>query len=124
MSINQRNFSSVRRIWFMMCQAMIMKEESIMTKFTDNTAKKRFELVLDGGTAIADYQREDGNLSINRVYVPEELRGQGAAGQIMAEIVKAAAKTGEKIIPVCSYAVAWMEKHGKNPPKKNTHAPR
>jgi len=95
-----------------------------MTKFTDNTAKKRFELELDGGTAIADYQRDGGTLSINRVYVPEELRGQGAAGQIMAEIVKAAEQAGEQIIPVCSYAAAWMEKHGKNPPKKNGHAPR
>ena len=61
-----------------------------MTKFTDNTKKSRFELELDGGTAIADYQRNGDSLSINRVFVPEELRGQGAAGKIMAEIVKAA----------------------------------
>lgn len=94
-----------------------------MAKFTDNTAKKRFELQLDGGIAVADYAREGGTLSINRVYVPEELRGQGAAGQIMAEIVKAAEQAGEKIVPVCSYAAAWMEKNGKKPPKKNGHKP-
>lgn len=94
-----------------------------MAKFTDNTAKKRFELELDGGTAVADYRREGSTLSINRVYVPEELRGQGAAGQIMAEIVKAAEQAGEKIVPVCSYAVAWMEKHGKKPSKNNGYRP-
>lgn len=95
-----------------------------MAKFTDNTGKNRFELELDGGIAVADYTRDGNTVSVNRVFVPEELRGQGAAGQIMAEIVKAAEKNGDKIIPVCSYAVAWMEKHGKNPPKKNGHVPR
>lgn len=95
-----------------------------MAKFTDNTAKKRFELELDGGTAVADYTRDGDTVSVNRVFVPEELRGQGAAGQIMAEIVKAAEKNGDKIVPVCSYAVAWMEKNGRKTPKKNGAAPR
>lgn len=94
-----------------------------MTKFTDNTKANRFELELDGGTAIADYTRDGDSLSINRVFVPEELRGQGAAGKIMAEIVQAAEKNGDRIVPVCSYAVSWMEKHGKKPPKKSGHAP-
>lgn len=94
-----------------------------MTKFTDNTKKNRFELELDGGVAIADYSRDGRKLSINRVFVPEELRGQGAAGQIMAEIVKVAEKNGDTLVPVCSYAVSWMEKHGKKSPKKGGHTP-
>lgn len=94
-----------------------------MTKFTDNTEENRFELELDGGTAIADYSRDGDKLSINRVFVPEELRGQGAAGKIMAEILQMAEKNGDTLVPVCSYAVAWMEKNGKKTPKKGGQAP-
>jgi len=95
-----------------------------MEKFTDNTAESRFELAFDGGTAIADYQRDGNTVTINRVFVPEELRGQGAAGKIMTEIARTAEKDGLTLVPVCSYAVAWMEKNAQKPPRKNGHTPR
>ena len=43
--------------------------------------------------------------------VDEALRGQGMAGQLMQRAAEHLRAGGKKAVPVCSYAVAWFEKH-------------
>lgn len=50
---------------------------------------------------------------ITRTYVADSLRGQGVAGKLMERAVKVIASRSRTPIPVCSYAVSWLEKHGK-----------
>jgi hypothetical protein len=78
---------------------------------TDNAARGRFELVEEGQTAFADYQRADGRLIIPHVETPPALRGGGVAGRLMAGVVAHARAEGVKITPLCSYAAAWMRRH-------------
>jgi predicted GNAT family acetyltransferase len=82
--------------------------------FTDNKAKSRFELHVDGHLAVADYRRHDEVLMIPHVEADLPLRGTGAAGRLMEQVAAAARAQGLKIRPVCSYAVAWMRRHPDN----------
>ena len=77
----------------------------------DNQALKRYELQVDGYIAYANYRLDKGVINIDYVFAPPELRGSGAAGKLMAEIVKMAQERGVKIHPICGYAVAWLKKH-------------
>lgn len=83
--------------------------------FSDNTKENRFEYKVGEHTAYADYRREGKTLFIDYVFSPEELRGTGAAGQLMQHIADAAQKDGSSIVPICGYAVSWMRKHQKPP---------
>lgn len=84
-------------------------------KFSDNAAESRFELEVDGHTAYADYRREGKKLFIDYVFSPEELRGTGAAGNLMKHIVEAAGREGAEIVPICGYAVSWLRKNQRPP---------
>ena len=66
-----------------------------------------------GGMAaeVTFHQRTDGAMSIDHTYVSPELRGQGAAGKLMAAAAQRFRQQGKKAVPVCSYAVAWFQDH-------------
>ena len=78
---------------------------------TDNAARRRYELDVDGQTVFSDYRRDGDTVALTHVEAPEVLRGTGAAGRLMEGIMDIAAKEGLSIVPVCSYAVAWMKRH-------------
>jgi len=53
----------------------------------------------DANTIIADH-----------TYVSESLRGEGIAGKLFAELIKYAEAENKKIVPLCSYVKAKMER--------------
>jgi uncharacterized protein len=77
----------------------------------DNTTAQRFELSVGDQTAFAEYDRVGDTLRITYVYAPESLRGTGAAGRLMEGLSAIAGIKGQKIIPVCRYAVAWYKRN-------------
>ncbi len=77
----------------------------------DNTARHRYELEVDGATVFSDYRRDGDTVSLTHVEAPMSLRGTGAAGRLMEGIMDIAARDKLSIVPVCSYAVAWMKRH-------------
>ncbi|MFI4934804.1 MAG: GNAT family N-acetyltransferase [Caulobacterales bacterium] len=82
-----------------------------MVKLHDNRAQSRFELAEQGAVAFADYRLENGALLIDHVESPEALRGTGAAGRLMEGLVEEARRQGLKLVPHCSYAQAWLQRH-------------
>lgn len=82
-----------------------------MVRVTDNVEHSRFELAEDGHVAFADYHRSGHTLTIPHVEAPHVLRGTGAAGRLMQGMLEIVRARGEKVVPVCPYAVAWMHKH-------------
>jgi len=88
--------------------------------FTDNTATNRFELKVNDSIAYADYRRADGKLYIDFVEAPAALRGTGAAGRLMEQIVTLAERENIEIVPICGYAASWLKKKAGQP---NTEAP-
>ncbi len=81
------------------------------TAVTDNLARSRYELTQDGLTAFADYSRRNGKVVIPHVEAPPELRGTGVAGRLMEGVVADVRAKGEKLVPLCPYAAAWMKRH-------------
>lgn len=77
----------------------------------NNPSASRYELVVDGKLAIADYRLKDKIIAITHVETPPELRGQGVAAKLMAGIVTDAKERGLTIQPICPYAIAYMQKH-------------
>jgi predicted GNAT family acetyltransferase len=84
-----------------------------MSDVTDNAGRSRFELVEDGQTAVADYRRQDGRLMITHVEAPPALRGKGAAGRLMTGVMDAARAEGVKVVPLCSYAAAFVRRNAQ-----------
>lgn len=82
-----------------------------MGEFKDNAAKSRFELIGEGGDVFADYRMDGERLVISYVYAAPELRGSGAAGRLMKEVAEHARAGKLKIVPLCGYASAWMQRH-------------
>ena len=77
----------------------------------DNHEGSRFELEIDGQIVFASYRRTGSTLAILHVEAPLPLRGTGAAGRLMEGIMEIARATGAKIVPLCSYASAWLRRH-------------
>lgn len=81
-------------------------------KVTDNKNAGRFELIEEGGTAFANYKREAGKIYILHVEAPEALRGKGAASRLMQGIAALARAEKTELLPICPYAVHWLNKNG------------
>jgi hypothetical protein len=77
----------------------------------DNVDRSRFELQVGGEVAFATYRREPGRLVISYVYAPPVLRGTGAADRLMEGVAARARAEGERIMPLCGYARAWLRGH-------------
>ena len=82
-----------------------------MNGVVDNPDKSRFEMEEAGLIALADYRRHESVLVIPHVEAPPALRGTGAAGRLMAGMLALVRQRGEKIVPTCSYAAAYMRQH-------------
>jgi predicted GNAT family acetyltransferase len=82
--------------------------------FADNAQTHRFEYTVEGAVVFAKYRRDETTLYIDYVEAPHELRGTGASGKLMQNIIDFARKEKLKVIPICGYAAAWMAKNKGN----------
>lgn len=55
--------------------------------------------------------RSEGVVTITSTFVSPVLRGQGVAAALMEALAEELRATGQKTVPVCSYAVRWFEQH-------------
>jgi uncharacterized protein len=82
-----------------------------MIAVKDNPERRRYELDIGGEIAFANYRRDGAKVLIPHVEAAPPLRGTGAAGKLMEGIMAIARAEGLKIVPLCSYASAWMRRH-------------
>ncbi|MDY0028504.1 MAG: GNAT family N-acetyltransferase [Pseudobdellovibrionaceae bacterium] len=85
-----------------------------MSPFRNNTALSRFEYHVGENFTLASYHIKEKTLFIDYVESPLPLRGTGAAGKLMQEIVTYAENKNLSIIPICGYAAAWLKKNNRN----------
>jgi predicted GNAT family acetyltransferase len=78
---------------------------------SDNRARQRFELEIDGHIAFADYRRQGTRLVIPHVEAALPLRGTGAASTLMKGIMEIARREEWKVVPLCGFASAWLRRH-------------
>ncbi len=77
----------------------------------DNAAQGRLEWSESGHIAYASYRLADSRLTIPHVEAAVPLRGTGAAGRLMEAVAMHARERQWKVVPLCSYAVAWFNRH-------------
>ena len=77
----------------------------------DNPAESRYELRTDAGVAVADYIRQGDVLIITHTGTPPALRGQGIASRLVKAMLSDVRRRGLKIMPLCSFVDAYIERH-------------
>ncbi len=77
----------------------------------DNDDLHRFEAQENGLTVFANYREHDGRYLLTHVEADLAMRGTGAAARLMQAIVEHARANALKLVPRCSYAVAWFQRH-------------
>ncbi|MEM2088508.1 MAG: GNAT family N-acetyltransferase [Thermoproteota archaeon] len=71
-----------------------------------------FYIVLAGSEkAVVKYQVKGREIFVISTYTPQEHRGKGIAEKLITEVIKFAEKENLKIVPICSYAKHYFEKH-------------
>jgi predicted GNAT family acetyltransferase len=78
---------------------------------TRNPTENRFETVIDGYLCKLDYIQDGKNFVITHVGVHPELRGQGIAGKIVEVSLEYARENDLRVVPMCSYAAAYIRRH-------------
>jgi hypothetical protein len=71
----------------------------------------RFETQVDGAHCVLDYTLADGVLTITHTGVPAEVGGRGIAAALVQAAVDEVRAQGWKVMPACSYAQTWMQRH-------------
>lgn len=79
-------------------------------------AQRRFQAIVEGQACVADYRPGNGVLAITHTEVPPGLEGRGIAGALVQAVLDHAQAHGLKVLPLCSYARAYMRRHPETAP--------
>ena len=88
-----------------------MKVDIEKLEVTHNEAEHTFEVWIEGHRSKLDYIQEGKNFVITHVGVYPEFRGQGVAGKIVDAALQYARQHSLRVIPMCSYAAAYIRRN-------------
>ena len=88
-----------------------MKEEYKHLDLVKNETGNRFEMNVDGNTAIIEYKEYPGKIALLHTEVPPQLEGKGAATAIIEKTLDYIEKKNFKLIPLCPLLVAYIKRH-------------
>lgn len=85
-------------------------------KVFNNSEKSRFEVTVDGHTAVCEYKLVKDRIIYTHTEVPVALEGKGI-GSLLAKTALAYAKTESlKIMPLCPYIAGYIKRHPEYKP--------
>ena len=78
-----------------------------------NSEDNRFEIHSEGGgePAVLEYTIVGKHIDMHHTYVPQALRGQGIAAELVEAALVFAKHQGLEVIPSCSYVAKYLERH-------------
>lgn len=82
-----------------------------MSDIQDNTARSRYETVVDGHTAFAEYKLAPGVIEFTHTVVPDALGGRGLGSKIAAFVLADAKARGLKVKATCPFIAAYLKKN-------------
>ncbi|MCA0421469.1 MAG: N-acetyltransferase [Proteobacteria bacterium] len=77
----------------------------------ENAEQNRFELVLDGGTALVAYRRDGERLVLVHTEVPSQFAGQGIGSKLAKGVFELLRASGRKAVVRCEFLKGWVAKH-------------
>jgi predicted GNAT family acetyltransferase len=81
---------------------------------THNPENHTFEVWIDGQLSKLDYIQDAKNFVITHVGVYPGHRGQGIAGKIVEASLQYAREQSLRVVPMCSYAAAYIRRNPKH----------
>jgi len=79
---------------------------------TDNGARSRFELNLDGAIAFIDYHHRHSAVRVlTHAEVPAALRGGSVGARLAAGALELMRSRGEQVVPRCPYVAQFIRRH-------------
>jgi predicted GNAT family acetyltransferase len=76
-----------------------------------NAEAHRFEALLDGDLARADYRRHGDVMRLVHTEVPVRFEGRGVASALVRAALDYARAEKLRVEPACSYVVSYMRRH-------------
>jgi len=73
--------------------------------------QNRFELALDGGTALVAYQPDGNRLILLHTEVPSEFSGQGIGSRLAKGVFESIRASGRKAVIRCPFLKEWVARH-------------
>ena len=77
----------------------------------DNAVNSRYELEVEGKTAIVDYRLSGKTITIPHTFVPEAFRNRGVASRLVLGALADARARGLKVVPQCPFVAAFIRRH-------------
>jgi predicted GNAT family acetyltransferase len=77
----------------------------------DNPSRHRFELEIDGHSAVAHYALDSGVITFMHTEVPAELGGRGIGSQLARGALEQARARGLRVVAQCPFIAAYIAKH-------------
>jgi hypothetical protein len=81
--------------------------------FSDNEARNRFELDVDGAIAFVTYRKSPGAITLVHTEVPPELGGRGIGSKLGRATLDAVRAQGRKLSVECDFIRNYMTKHAE-----------
>ena len=86
-----------------------MADQPIVVK--NNEAANRYEVNLDGHTAVLTYAREGKQIVLIHTGVPPELEGRGIANDLAQTALNDARAAGLVVVPECPFVASYIQRH-------------
>lgn len=80
-------------------------------EITHNRDDHRYEMAIDGQTAVVLYNEVGGGLLITETIVPIPLEGQGLASQLAKHVLNDIRERGLVVLPTCPFFARYLKKH-------------
>jgi len=77
----------------------------------ENPEQNRFELALDGGTALVAYRRDGDRLVLVHTEVPAQFAGQGVGSRLAKGVFELIRASRRKAVVRCEFLKGWIAKH-------------
>lgn len=90
---------------------MTANADSDQAAVTHDPEGRRFVTHREGHEAFVEYRLGDGVMTITHTLVPEAIGGRGIAGELVRAAMDHARAQGLKVVPQCSYADGWLDRH-------------
>ena len=81
-----------------------------MPEATDNPARCRYEMLIDGEIAFVDYARDGDYLVLKHTEVPQVLAGRGVGSILARSVLEDARRRGLMIVPECEFIAAFIKR--------------
>ena len=82
-----------------------------MSDVRDNPAESRFELEVEGHTAIAVYRLAGDTITFVHTEVPEALGGRGVGSRLAQGALENVRARGLKVVAKCPFIAGYIGKH-------------